>query len=495
MANAKRKALDHDLAVGTNPWTRLLYKENATAEHTLKAANAKHPDSAVWGTMVRELFADAYGIGNSEVEVPSEHKGWADDLLKKVRDLPEWNEAIKGTEGDDIYAARLAGRVADAMAFAVTPPDVAQQNEDKPEPPAGSDNPQRGEPGQGGEGESEDGEPGDDGEPGSGTGSGNQPGEFKLARERGAVKRMKAAIAGATKDQEACDEATAMVAKVGAGNDLSVKDVRDVKRSLSRVKGDKMARIAKMAGRMRESARKAQKEKKHGPGAIEDITRGGDLMQLLPSERVKMGDPVMGPMLWANVMDHAALQFDVKVAVNEKGPIVFCIDKSGSMDGDSDEYAIAAMLSMMEIARKQRRVFAVIEFDHIVQATTKFAKPGKPDPKALAAIIARRADGGTNIQTAIEHARNFISEEKAFKKADVVLLTDGEDQVDWKQQVADFKKAGVELHFVGIGTSAPGQYNNTTDSYDAVDFASATEVTYDDIENTSAEPFATLFAI
>jgi uncharacterized protein with von Willebrand factor type A (vWA) domain len=413
----------------------LLYNENATADRSLASANREHPESAVWGTMVRELFADGYGIGNEAVTTEHEHKTWANDLLARVRNLPEWQEAIRATEGDDLAAARLAGKVADAIARIVTPPDVST-----PPKPRRRKVPD----GKGGNRKQTD----EEMETEARQVESDREGDFQTSAKR--------AVSDAKQEQKAIDESADSVGKMaGSGTELGVKAKRDVRRALAGGDVARLARIAKLAGRMREVARKAHSRKAHGPGAIESITRGGELMRLLPSEMMKLPDSTLGPVLWANIQDDAAMQFDVQAVVNGKGPIVFCLDKSFSMEGECDEFAIASALSLMETARKEKRAFALIEYQGSVTHSWMFRNPGKPEADQMAGIMARGVGGGTRVSAALERAREMIAKEKAFKHADVIVLTDGYDMVDWAEEKKAFDAMRVSMHFVGIGQPCP----------------------------------------
>ena len=45
-----------------------------------------------------------------------------------------------------------------------------------------------------------------------------------------------------------------------------------------------------------------------------------------------------------------------------KGPMVVCIDVSSSMQGDKELWAKAVSLTLMDIARRQRRLFRAVLF-------------------------------------------------------------------------------------------------------------------------------------
>jgi uncharacterized protein with von Willebrand factor type A (vWA) domain len=128
---------------------------------------------------------------------------------------------------------------------------------------------------------------------------------------------------------------------------------------------------------------------------------------------------------------------------------VFCIDKSGSMAGEREVWAMACALAIMEVARIQKRGFAVIMFDGVPQTPVVF-DPNRLDEQALNRCLAASAGGGTDVGAALHHALQLVGDPawKPGKHADIVLLTDGCDNSDYSTATDAMKRAGVSLHTI-----------------------------------------------
>lgn len=105
-----------------------------------------------------------------------------------------------------------------------------------------------------------------------------------------------------------------------------------------------------------------------------------------------------------------------------KGPIILCLDQSGSMD-HLDTQSKGFALALMSIARRQRRDFCLILFSTKTK-TFKYER-GKITTRDMVQLAETFLGGGTRFDKPLEEALRVI-EESCFKKADVVFVTDGE---------------------------------------------------------------------
>ena len=138
-----------------------------------------------------------------------------------------------------------------------------------------------------------------------------------------------------------------------------------------------------------------------------------------------------------------------------RGPMVVCIDGSGSMAGDKELWAKAVCLTLMETARRQRRHFRAIVFSGGQRDLKTFdllkmpARGRLEAPPIDVADLVDFADyfprGGTDFQGPLDAALEVL-EEKKLRRGDVVFITDGEAHVDpgW---LAGFMSAKRRLEF------------------------------------------------
>ena len=118
-----------------------------------------------------------------------------------------------------------------------------------------------------------------------------------------------------------------------------------------------------------------------------------------------------------------------------KGPIILCLDQSGSM-WNLDTQSKGFTLALMSIARRQRRDFCLILFSTRIQVFTY--KKGKVKSADLVKLARTFLSGGTDFSLPLDQTLNIINESR-FKQADVVFVTDGEDGVK-DSFLEDFKK-------------------------------------------------------
>jgi uncharacterized protein with von Willebrand factor type A (vWA) domain len=122
------------------------------------------------------------------------------------------------------------------------------------------------------------------------------------------------------------------------------------------------------------------------------------------------------------------MQYELKGTEKQgKGPIVVCVDNSGSMSGDRETWSKAVALALLEIATMQKRGFACIHFGGQSDALEIIEiERGEKDilNKAIKVAEFFLNAGGTAFEPALSQALELISKQ-SFRKADVVFITDG----------------------------------------------------------------------
>jgi uncharacterized protein with von Willebrand factor type A (vWA) domain len=142
-----------------------------------------------------------------------------------------------------------------------------------------------------------------------------------------------------------------------------------------------------------------------------------------------------------------------------RGPIVFCIDVSGSMEGDRDLWAKALFAGVAEMALRQRRWCTAIQFDNMVRRVDTF-DPRALDPAYFMECVAYFSGGGTNFARPLGRALDVIAEGGHFAKADVIFLTDGDALIphDEIKRLREMQaKNPVHVHGVLVGGDTTGE--------------------------------------
>jgi uncharacterized protein with von Willebrand factor type A (vWA) domain len=231
----------------------------------------------------------------------------------------------------------------------------------------------------------------------------------------------------------------------GSGDaDLKKVPLRDQLSLAEKIASDKkMKEIADWAGRFKRIARKKQKIKHSETMERRGVTLGNDIERLLPMEFGLYMHPITKNDFLRRFVEGETMQYEQKGReVLTKGPIVLCLDQSGSMY-KLDTQSKGFILTLMSIARKQRRDFCLILFSTRTQIH-KYEK-GKIKGSDMVSLARTFLGGGTNFALPLDQAMNVINESR-FKQADLVFVTDGEDTLNDSFLLA-FNKKKKEKNF------------------------------------------------
>lgn len=221
----------------------------------------------------------------------------------------------------------------------------------------------------------------------------------------------------------------------------------------------KLQKIAKIAGRLKRIAAKKQLTKtKHALHTIVSVETGNNLARLLPSQALMLKLPVMRPLFVKGYAEKSLLQYQMggKERMG-RGPIVACLDSSRSMGGKLEIWSKAVCLALLGIAIAQKRHFRVIHFSNGVARTDDFPASCEQNAKTQARLLASMeyfSGGGTNWTKPLDKAVDCIKSDKYLKDADIILITDGNCDVDdsWLEQFKTQKSEwGFTVFGVGIG--------------------------------------------
>lgn len=194
----------------------------------------------------------------------------------------------------------------------------------------------------------------------------------------------------------------------------------------------KLNRISKLAGRYKKIAQKSKKLRvRKAHSTITDVTLGDQVERMLSSEAALLQHPKTKKYFYKKILDSNLHQYkyggDFSLGM---GPLVVCIDSSGSMDGSPEIWAKSVAMSLLDIARRQHRPFVAIHFDAGSKGTlhvNKFPNPGRSFDVDEAIDMAEYfAGGGTNFEPPLELSMDVINEDKDFDRADIIFITDGQ---------------------------------------------------------------------
>jgi uncharacterized protein with von Willebrand factor type A (vWA) domain len=228
----------------------------------------------------------------------------------------------------------------------------------------------------------------------------------------------------------------------------------------------KLQAIAELAGKKIAIAAKIQRSKvKEGRTEIIGVTTGNDLTRILPCELVKLTQPALFPIFAKGYIERSLLQRElISREPLARGPIIICLDSSGSMAGKEEIWSKAITLALLSIAVSQKRHCRILHFTGKVERIDDFA--GEiPDTNRVIDCIEKFYNGSSTCFTAaLTGALASIQQHEQTKKADVVLITDGLDTPSssfMEQWQADRKKYEFSCYGILIAGGNIGSYEST----------------------------------
>ena len=156
-----------------------------------------------------------------------------------------------------------------------------------------------------------------------------------------------------------------------------------------RVRADPgLRRICDLAGRFRRVAQSKQRLKTgHGLDDVVGVEPGGDVGRLLPSELAKLMVPELELDALRRVVEGQALcREHHAVEPVGKGPVIVCVDESGSMSGEKVHTAKALALALAWVARSQRRWCGLVAYSGDSGERLLALPPGRWDEGRLDGI-------------------------------------------------------------------------------------------------------------
>jgi len=222
----------------------------------------------------------------------------------------------------------------------------------------------------------------------------------------------------------------------------------------------KLFKLVRELGRMKRLAITSRREKiKQQSSEVYDIEAGDNLNRTIPSELMKLSHPILKLDFLRRFSEKQLLQYALREKEGKgKGPIVCCLDLSGSMYGEKEIWAKAVALATLELAVKENRSYEIILFSEEVKMVRDFDRKHTPDIQNIIEIAEANYGGGTDFEGPLKHAIitiNAIKEEEK-KKADILFITDGEADIspgfeEWFNEFKD--KTNTKVISVQIGGS------------------------------------------
>ncbi|NIC42808.1 VWA domain-containing protein [Aquabacterium sp. A08] len=136
-----------------------------------------------------------------------------------------------------------------------------------------------------------------------------------------------------------------------------------------------------------------------------------------------------------------------------RGPLIVCLDTSGSMRGAPENVGKACVLQALRSAGAGQRPCRLLAFGGQGELLERELAPTAAGLAALLDTLGQGFDGGTDVQTPLERAVERVRED-AWRQADVLIVSDGEFGVT-PATLARLREAkatlGLRVHGLLIG--------------------------------------------
>ncbi|MBP6898681.1 MAG: VWA domain-containing protein [Burkholderiaceae bacterium] len=183
------------------------------------------------------------------------------------------------------------------------------------------------------------------------------------------------------------------------------------------------------------------------PGELRGIRLTGRIEQMLGSEAAMLRHPLLHRLWHARFAEGRLLGYDSQAVLSEprpdpsrppraepaptppqaleRGPVILCLDTSGSMRGAPETLAKAVALQALRTAHAEGRGCRVIAFggaDEVLERELALSADGLD---ALLDLLGQSFDGGTDVQAPIERAIELVHQAR-WASADLLIVSDGE---------------------------------------------------------------------
>jgi len=196
--------------------------------------------------------------------------------------------------------------------------------------------------------------------------------------------------------------------------------------------------LARKMGRdyISEEKKKPVKIPQASKSEVHGTHRSDDVMRVLPSELLNLEDETLETLFYARLLEKNLLSYELQgvtftngeeteTSKKRTGPVVACLDTSGSMQGAPLLKAKALLLAIANILKQEDRSLHVLLFGSAGEIR-EFSMAGQNDSAGLLKFLQQGFGGGTDFETPLKHAFEIIASQKDYKKADVLMISDGD---------------------------------------------------------------------
>lgn len=281
--------------------------------------------------------------------------------------------------------------------------------------------------------------------------------------------------------QEKYQECKGFMAQMG--EHLSYNELNKVDRTdflaLAKLLEDnnEINKIIQKLGRNYISEEKKEKVTKCAKNEMFGIHKSNELVRVLPSELINLEDDDLEYLFYAKLLENSLLTYELSgdliktEEIKNKGPIIACLDTSGSMKGTPLLKAKALLLAVSKILEPENRELYVLLFganneisELNLNNSTTDANTNSSNTAALLSFLSKGYGGGTDFETPLNRSVQIIEKNTTFINADILMITDGYCSVtpDFKNQFTH-KKQQLDFSVYTVICDAPKEVDDFSD--------------------------------
>ncbi|MGM9425400.1 VWA domain-containing protein [Hydrogenophaga sp. MI9] len=186
-------------------------------------------------------------------------------------------------------------------------------------------------------------------------------------------------------------------------------------------------------------------ERRPEPTAVDGVHRSRVIARMTGSESLNLTHPVLRRLWRARFAEAQLLTYDDRAreqrpqprpqpdgaAARQQdahlghGPLIVCLDTSGSMQGAPENVAKACVLQALRSAHAGDRACQLLAFGGPGELLERPLTRDAAGLDALLDLMGQAFDGGTDVQTPIERAIEQV-QQQGWQDADVLIVSDGE---------------------------------------------------------------------
>ena len=199
------------------------------------------------------------------------------------------------------------------------------------------------------------------------------------------------------------------------------------------------------------------------------VQRSADVQRMLPAESMLMRHPIFRKLWKSKLLERGLATYrivgygyetvkkheteyvetdEVTKRKLDRGPIVACLDTSGSMQGIPETVAKAITFELMRLAASEKRKCFLYTFSGRGNCEGKELSLSQDGLKDIIDLLSMSFNGGTDISDPMKSAVSKVSQ-SGWSRADIVMVSDGEFTVpdEIQKLVEDARaKKGLRVH-------------------------------------------------